>query len=154
MPSKNFAPWVSKCSFASTSRSIANAGAVSCYNMQFLHLTWEQPNYNVTEGGGTALSLVRETNIERLQVISVESIDRNGDAEVQYNWAMLLGIDRENVPQAKTVTDLAGAPATVVSKKLMRPNSDSATAGVMTPAASHARSSPRMAATRSGVGDR
>ena len=34
---------------------------------------------------------------------------RYGDAEVQYNWAMLLGIDRENVPQAKTVTDLAGA---------------------------------------------
>ena len=86
-----------------------NPGAVSVFNLQFLHFKWERDVYNVTEGGGVALELVREKYLERLQVLSIESIDRNAESATQYDWSVLYNVARDNVPPLHTVTDLAGA---------------------------------------------
>ena len=74
--------------------SYSNGGSAFGYDLDFLRLKFDEEPYEVYEGHGQALTLVRTgAHAQPLQVAKVESLDRNMSPERQRRALDLFGLD-------------------------------------------------------------
>jgi len=73
--------------------SYANGGAAFVYDLDFCRVAFDEDPYFVFEGHGQALGLTRQYQEDELQVLKVESLDRNAVTIKQRYARDLFGLD-------------------------------------------------------------
>lgn len=78
--------------------SFANGGSAFAYDLDFLRLEIDEEDpYEVYEGHGQVIPVTRSTHVDSVQVLKLESLDRNMDEDRQARARDLFGLDDASI---------------------------------------------------------